>query len=497
MPDVSISLVNTNSRELLLACLESLRGAGAEIVVLDNASEDGSVAAVRERFPAVRLIEQRHRAGFGANHNTVIRATTGRYVFILNEDTTSRTGASSGWSRTSTRTRASPRSRRGSSIPTGGRSPRRGASRLPRPPRSGCSRSAARASSSRAEARRATSTGRWPPRCSSGAKRSTKSAVRRGLLHLLRGDGPLRVGSAAPAGGRSSFRRSRSSTTSRSSARVSRAADQRDVARPAPLLAEAPLGAGARAAALSPARSTPCGSAPGARPRLRGADAPARARRDPRPRPGPPRARRGLEPRACRAGAERRYGTIRARQRPGGCVPTAQRTRSSRSQAFRVRVPQTAVSVRWGWHSRVHHRPDPGGGGDGRVEIAAARPPRRRREAIRTICRVNLESDGMKVVEAADGREAIGAIRRSTGTRPPRRDDAGRRRLEVAAELAADAKRGHPGRLPLGAGDARGPGARTGARCGRLRREAVRSASSSAGPCETCSSASRAASASS
>ena len=89
MPDVSISLVNTNSRELLLACLESLRGVDAEIVVLDNASEDGSAEAVRARHPEVRLIEQRHRAGFGANHNTVIRATTGRYVFILNEDTTS------------------------------------------------------------------------------------------------------------------------------------------------------------------------------------------------------------------------------------------------------------------------------------------------------------------------------------------------------------------------------------------------------------------------
>jgi N-acetylglucosaminyl-diphospho-decaprenol L-rhamnosyltransferase len=89
VPDVSVSLVNTNSRELLLACLESLEGAGAEIVVLDNASEDGSAAAVRERFPQVRLIEQRHRAGFGANHNAVVRATTGRYVFVLNEDTTS------------------------------------------------------------------------------------------------------------------------------------------------------------------------------------------------------------------------------------------------------------------------------------------------------------------------------------------------------------------------------------------------------------------------
>jgi len=89
LTDVSISLVNTNSRELLLACLESLRGVDAEVVVLDNASEDGSAEAVRERFPDVRVIAQRHRAGFGANHNTVIRATTGRYVYVLNEDTTS------------------------------------------------------------------------------------------------------------------------------------------------------------------------------------------------------------------------------------------------------------------------------------------------------------------------------------------------------------------------------------------------------------------------
>ena len=89
MTDLSVSIVNTNSRELLLACLESLAGAAAEIVVLDNASEDGSADAVRARFPAVRLIAQDFRAGFGANHNTVIRATSGRYVYVLNEDTTS------------------------------------------------------------------------------------------------------------------------------------------------------------------------------------------------------------------------------------------------------------------------------------------------------------------------------------------------------------------------------------------------------------------------
>jgi N-acetylglucosaminyl-diphospho-decaprenol L-rhamnosyltransferase len=88
VPDLSVSIVNTGSRELLLACLESLAGTDAEVVVLDNASEDGSAEAVRERFPEVRLIAQVQRAGFGANHNTVIRATSGRYVYVLNEDTT-------------------------------------------------------------------------------------------------------------------------------------------------------------------------------------------------------------------------------------------------------------------------------------------------------------------------------------------------------------------------------------------------------------------------
>jgi GT2 family glycosyltransferase len=88
VPDLSVSIVNTNSRALLLACLDSLAGTQAEIVVLDNASEDGSADAVREQFPDVRVIAQSHRAGFGANHNTVIRATTGRYVYVLNEDTT-------------------------------------------------------------------------------------------------------------------------------------------------------------------------------------------------------------------------------------------------------------------------------------------------------------------------------------------------------------------------------------------------------------------------
>jgi N-acetylglucosaminyl-diphospho-decaprenol L-rhamnosyltransferase len=92
--DVSVSIVNTNSRDLLLGCLESLHRSprskiGVEFVVLDNASDDGSASAVRDRFPDVRLIEQPFRAGFGANHNAIIRSTAGRYVYVVNEDTSS------------------------------------------------------------------------------------------------------------------------------------------------------------------------------------------------------------------------------------------------------------------------------------------------------------------------------------------------------------------------------------------------------------------------
>jgi GT2 family glycosyltransferase len=96
-PDVSVSIVNTSSRELLLVCLESLaqdlHEVDVEVVVLDNASEDGSAEAVRERFGWARVIAQPYRAGFGANHNTVIRATRGRYVYVLNEDTTVEPGS--------------------------------------------------------------------------------------------------------------------------------------------------------------------------------------------------------------------------------------------------------------------------------------------------------------------------------------------------------------------------------------------------------------------
>jgi GT2 family glycosyltransferase len=96
-PDVTVSLVNTSNRDLLLDCLASLREAAAEtaleVIVIDNASTDGSVQAVREAFPDVQVVERDRRHGFGANHNEAIRRATGRYVLILNEDTVLHAGA--------------------------------------------------------------------------------------------------------------------------------------------------------------------------------------------------------------------------------------------------------------------------------------------------------------------------------------------------------------------------------------------------------------------
>lgn len=96
-------------------------------------------------------------------------------------------------------------------------------------------------------------------------------------------------------------------------------------------------------------------------------------------------------------------------------MPTVTRTKSSRSQAFsppRARRPIQRVAPS-DWRRRIHHRPDPGGGaGGGRRTEAAPRVLLVDDEgAIRTICRVNLETDGLSVVEAVDGRAALEAVR--------------------------------------------------------------------------------------
>lgn len=92
--EVEISLVNTNNRALLNACLASLPEACAglnwHVTVVDNESRDGSAEMVATEFPSARLIRNAKRLGFGANHNQVLvpALESGvRYVLILNEDT--------------------------------------------------------------------------------------------------------------------------------------------------------------------------------------------------------------------------------------------------------------------------------------------------------------------------------------------------------------------------------------------------------------------------
>ena len=93
---------------------------------------------------------------------------------------------------------------------------------------------------------------------------------------------------------------------------------------------------------------------------------------------------------------------------------TVKRTRSSSSEALRAsRAHRPPHLANGHWHSRIRNRPDPGGGGGGGRPAGSA--PRvllvDDENAIRTICRVNLESDGLGVMEAADGREALERIR--------------------------------------------------------------------------------------
>jgi GT2 family glycosyltransferase len=90
--DVTVAIVHASKPELTLDCLASLRGdeeirCSIEVVVLDNATEDGFVTSARQRFPEVRILEQAFRAGFGANNNAIAQATTSRYILVLNADT--------------------------------------------------------------------------------------------------------------------------------------------------------------------------------------------------------------------------------------------------------------------------------------------------------------------------------------------------------------------------------------------------------------------------
>jgi N-acetylglucosaminyl-diphospho-decaprenol L-rhamnosyltransferase len=97
-PTLSYCVVNTNGREYLLACLAAIERAHppdveAEILVLDNASEDGSVEAVRQLGGEIRLFALGRRTGKAENDSTLMREAKGRYCLLLNEDSELRPGA--------------------------------------------------------------------------------------------------------------------------------------------------------------------------------------------------------------------------------------------------------------------------------------------------------------------------------------------------------------------------------------------------------------------
>src|SRR5262245_41982793 len=117
MPTIGIIIVSFNTRELLRACLASLRGCTlpCRVVVVDGASADGSAAMVRSAFPEVCLIEPGRNTGFAAGNNIGLREGLGvgswelgdrdsdpapiphppspEYVLFLNPDTVVHPGA--------------------------------------------------------------------------------------------------------------------------------------------------------------------------------------------------------------------------------------------------------------------------------------------------------------------------------------------------------------------------------------------------------------------
>lgn len=88
-PAVTIVVVSYNTRERLLACLDAIASRVSlshEVIVVDNASADGSAAAVRARFPAAVVIENVENVGFSRANNQGLRRGAGSYALVLNSD---------------------------------------------------------------------------------------------------------------------------------------------------------------------------------------------------------------------------------------------------------------------------------------------------------------------------------------------------------------------------------------------------------------------------
>ncbi len=95
--ELSIIIVSWNTCDLLQACLESVyRNAPDclfEVLVVDNASKDGSLEMVRGRFPRVVVLSNTRNLGFASANNQAIAISSGRYILLLNSDTVVMPGA--------------------------------------------------------------------------------------------------------------------------------------------------------------------------------------------------------------------------------------------------------------------------------------------------------------------------------------------------------------------------------------------------------------------
>lgn len=89
--DVSVIIVNYNTRQMTCDCLHSIRmhtrDVNYEIIVVDNASTDGSVAHIKTHFAGVRVISSDRNLGFGKANNKGALEARGKYLFFLNSDT--------------------------------------------------------------------------------------------------------------------------------------------------------------------------------------------------------------------------------------------------------------------------------------------------------------------------------------------------------------------------------------------------------------------------
>ncbi len=89
--DLSVIIINWNTRELVLQCIDSVyhttEALVFDVMVVDNASTDGSVEAIKKRFPDVKIIVNHENLGFARACNRGIEEAGGRYVALLNSDT--------------------------------------------------------------------------------------------------------------------------------------------------------------------------------------------------------------------------------------------------------------------------------------------------------------------------------------------------------------------------------------------------------------------------